>query len=72
MPEADTVEVGRRAAAARPPLRQLRLRLLAWYVATFGVILGLLGAGLFAAIRRQLARQLDDDLHQATAALARA
>ncbi len=54
------------------PLAQLRLRLTAWYVATFGLILLLLGGGLFVAIRAQISRQLDASLRQATAALMRA
>src|SRR6185369_5425988 len=62
-------------AKAKPPdhpLAGLRLRLTAWYVATFCVILLLLGGGLFFTIRRQLARQLDDSLHDATEELTRA
>jgi signal transduction histidine kinase len=54
------------------PLARLRLRLTAWYVATFCAILALLGAGLFVAIRRQLAQQLDDSLRSATVELIRA
>ncbi len=54
------------------PLARLRLRLTAWYVATFGLILLLLGGGLFVAIRAQISRQLDASLGQATAALMRA
>src|SRR2546430_17294132 len=50
----------------RHPLSALRLQLTAWYVATFGVILGLLGGGLFLIIRLQLSRQLDDSMRQAT------
>jgi signal transduction histidine kinase len=53
-------------------LRRLRLRLTAWYVATFAVILVLLGAGLFVAVRHQISRQLDDALRAATAELVRA
>lgn len=56
----------------RHPLDRLRLRLTAWYVATFCVILALLGAGLFVSIRRQLRAQLDDSLRSATAELERA
>lgn len=59
--------------AARPAgLGRLRLRLTAWYVATFGAILLLLGGGLFAVVRHQLARQLDDSLRDATTELERA
>jgi signal transduction histidine kinase len=58
--------------AANAPLAQLRLRLTAWYVGTFGLILLLLGGGLFFAIRRQISRQLDTSLHQAVLALEQA
>ena len=51
------------------PLAKLRLRLTAWYAGTFGLILLLLGGGLFLAIRAQISRQLDTSLRQATAAL---
>lgn len=54
------------------PLARLRRRLTAWYVATLCAILALLGAGLFLAIRRQLAQQLDDSLRSATVELIRA
>jgi len=54
------------------PLVRLRLRLTAWYAATFGLILLLLGAGLFLAIRAQISRQLDRSLRQATTALMQA
>ena len=54
------------------PLVRLRLGLTAWYLATFGAILILLGGGLFVVISRQFARQLDDSLHDATIELVRA
>ncbi len=54
------------------PLTRLRLRLTAWYVATFSAILLLLGAGLFVTIRYQFRMQLDASLHDAAAELARA
>jgi signal transduction histidine kinase len=53
-------------------LVRLRLRLTFWYVATFGLIILLLGAGLFAVIRYQLSQQLDGSLHSATEELVRA
>ena len=53
-------------------LVRLRLRLTFWYVATFGLIILLLGAGLFAVIRYQLSQQLDGSLHSATQELVRA
>lgn len=63
------------AADRRPalqPLARLRLGLTAWYLATFGAILVLLGSGIFVVIGRQFARQLDDSLHDATVELERA
>jgi hypothetical protein len=54
------------------PLTALRLRLTAWYVGTLGLILVLLGIGLFVVIRHQFARQLDVSLQQATLELQRA
>jgi signal transduction histidine kinase len=54
------------------PLGRLRLRLTTWYVATFCVILALLGGGLFAAIGHQLEAQLDASLRDATTELERA
>ncbi|HVA56984.1 MAG TPA: ATP-binding protein [Gemmatimonadaceae bacterium] len=54
------------------PLTALRLRLTAWYVVTLGLILTLLGAGLFVVVRRQFGRQLDVSLHESTLELERA
>jgi signal transduction histidine kinase len=53
-------------------LVRLRLRLTIWYVATFGLIILLLGAGLFAAVRYQISQELDDSLASATQELSRA
>jgi signal transduction histidine kinase len=53
-------------------LVRLRLRLTIWYVATFGLIILLLGTSLFAVIRYQISQQLDDSLKSATDELARA
>ena len=55
-----------------PSLARLRLGLTAWYLATFGAILILLGGGIFVVISRQYARQLDDSLHDATVEIERA
>lgn len=49
-------------SAAQASLSRLRRRLTAWYAATFGLILLLLGGGLYGAIHAQLARQLEDSL----------
>ena len=57
---------------ALAPLVRLRLGLTAWYLATFGAILVLLGGGVFVVIGRQFARQLDDSLHDATIEVVRA
>jgi len=53
-------------------LIRLRLRLTIWYVATFGLIILLLGGGLFIVISHQLSQQLDDSLRSATLELVRA
>jgi signal transduction histidine kinase len=53
-------------------LIRLRLRLTIWYVATFGLIISLLGAGLFVVITHQISQQLDDSLLGATQELVRA
>jgi signal transduction histidine kinase len=53
-------------------LVRLRARLTIWYVATFGLIITLLGAGLFVVVSRQLSEQLDDSLKSATVELIRA
>jgi signal transduction histidine kinase len=53
-------------------LVRLRLRLTIWYVATFGLIILLLGGGLFWVIRYQLQQQLADSVHDATEELVRA
>jgi signal transduction histidine kinase len=57
---------------ALQPLARLRLRLTAWYAATFCGILALLGGGLFLVVRHQLSRQLDASLLEATAELVQA
>ncbi|HEY6089089.1 MAG TPA: HAMP domain-containing sensor histidine kinase [Gemmatimonadaceae bacterium] len=53
-------------------LVRLRLRLTIWYVATFGLIILLLGGGLFVVVSHQLSQQLDDSLKSATVELMRA
>ncbi|MEO9047535.1 MAG: hypothetical protein ABI331_08860, partial [Gemmatimonadaceae bacterium] len=53
-------------------LVRLRRRLNAWYAATLGTIVLLLGTGLFIAIRRQIAAQLDDSLAVASQVIQRA
>jgi signal transduction histidine kinase len=53
-------------------LKRLRLRLTIWYVATFGLIILLLGAGLFLVISYQLSHQLDESLKSASFELVRA
>lgn len=57
---------------ALSPLGTLRLRLTAWFVVTLGLILALLGTGLFVVIRHQFARQLDSSMREATQELIRA
>lgn len=55
-----------RVNTAVSPLSALRLRLTFWYAATLFGMLALLGGGLFATVRHQLAAQLDVSLAQAT------
>lgn len=59
-------------AAPLPALASLRRRLTAWYAATFGLILLLLGGGLYVAIHAQLTRQLQASMREATKELASA
>lgn len=54
------------------PLDRLRLRLTAWYVGTFAIILVLLGAALFTGLSGQLLGDLDRRLESAVAAVRRA
>lgn len=58
------------ASSRDPHVERVRTRLTLWYAGTFTVILVLLGAGLFVALRRQVSRQLDDSLSAATIELA--
>ena len=51
------------------PLARVRWRLTAWYVGILLSILGVLGGGLYLAVRHRLSQQLDVSLHSATAAL---
>jgi signal transduction histidine kinase len=60
------------AAGQLRPLRRLRLRLTAWYVGTFALILLILGGTLFAVIAHQMRRELDDSLRAATRAVEQA
>jgi signal transduction histidine kinase len=53
-------------------LDRLRLRISAWYVATYACILLVLGTGLFVVVARQVGADLDHSLADATAALVRA
>jgi signal transduction histidine kinase len=53
-------------------LGRLRLRLTAWYAATFFLILAMLGGGLYLTMATQVERDLDDSLRTAADELARA
>jgi signal transduction histidine kinase len=57
---------------ALQPLSALRLRLTLWYTGTFGLILLLLGGGLFWGISSQVSQRLDASLADAAKALMRA
>jgi signal transduction histidine kinase len=50
-----------------PTLARLRRRLTWWYAGVLTLIIVLLGGGIFLAVRKQLARQLDASLRAATA-----
>ncbi|HEY6107749.1 MAG TPA: HAMP domain-containing sensor histidine kinase [Gemmatimonadales bacterium] len=50
-----------------PTLARLRRRLTWWYAGVLTLIIVLLGGGIFLAVRKQLARQLDTSLRAATA-----
>jgi signal transduction histidine kinase len=58
--------------ATPQPLARLRRRLTAWYAATLGITLLVLGGGLYAVIHAQLTQQLGDSLRDATQELVRA
>jgi signal transduction histidine kinase len=60
------------APLTRRALLRLRLRLTAWYVGTFALILFTLGAALFATIAHQIAADLEASLRAATRAIAQA
>jgi signal transduction histidine kinase len=49
-----------------PTLAALRRRLTAWYAGTFGLILLLLGGGLYVVLQAQFTRELRDSLRDAT------
>ena len=53
-------------------LARLRLQLTAWYAAVLGLVLLVLGVGLFVTVRRQMARHLDVSLRAAAASLEQA
>jgi signal transduction histidine kinase len=56
----------RPSAAGARALRRLRLRVTAWYVGTFALVLIMLGALLFVALARDLSVILDKSLRAAT------
>jgi len=66
------VNAPRDASRRMQPLAMLRLRLTAWYAATFCLILAMLGGGLYLTMRSQVQRDLDASLRNAADELARA
>ena len=62
----------RPTAAATLALRRLRLRVTAWYVGTFAIVLATLGALLFAALAHDVSVELGSSLRAATKELASA
>lgn len=68
-------EPARGAAASAPAarsLRRLRLRVTAWYVGTFAVVLIALGVLLFAVLAHDVSADLDRSLREATREIASA
>lgn len=70
IPAADPVRRTPPPAFATRSLRRLRLRVTAWYVGTFAVVLVALGALLFAALARDVSVDLDASLREATKEIA--
>jgi signal transduction histidine kinase len=62
----------RPSAAAARALRRLRLRVTAWYVGTFALVLVMLGGLLFVALAHDLSLSLGKSLRAATTEIARA
>ncbi|MDB4911924.1 MAG: hypothetical protein JWO39_2747 [Gemmatimonadetes bacterium] len=62
----------RPSASAARALRRLRLRVTAWYVGTFAIVLAMLGALLFAALAHDVSVSLDASLRASTREIARA
>jgi len=62
----------RPSAAAARALNRLRLRVTAWYVGMFALVLAVLGALLFAALAHDLSMSLDASLRAAAKEIARA
>lgn len=60
------------AGAPLQPLATLRRRLTAWYAATFGLILLLLGGGLYSVIHEQFSQELRESLADAAHEVVRA
>ncbi len=60
------------ASSATRSLRRLRLRLTAWYVGTFAVVLVALGALLFAGLAHGVSADLESSLREATLDVANA
>jgi signal transduction histidine kinase len=60
------------SASAARSLRRLRLRVTAWYVGTFAVVLLALGVLLFVALAHDASSDLDSSLRAATQEIARA
>ncbi len=60
------------ANSTKQPLAILRRRLTIWYAGTLGLILLLLGGGLYLLIHAQIAKQLDDSLGRAAKEIMRA
>jgi signal transduction histidine kinase len=62
----------RPSASAARALRRLRLRVTAWYIGTFALVLATLGGLLFAALARAVSIEMDTSLRAATREIASA
>lgn len=61
----------RAAGSSTASLHRLRVRLTAWYIGTFAIMLVLLGAGMFVTITRRYDHELNESLQNTAEELAR-
>lgn len=68
--EQSDARVAQPSASSTRALRRLRLRMTAWYVGTFAIVLGTLGALLFATLAHDVSVELASSLRAATKEIA--